>query len=99
MGNLNLRLSSSEIEARFAAAGFINITVKQFKIPIGAWPKDKAQREIGTWQLAVLAEGLEAFSLAIFTRLLNWSKEAMDELLAEVHRELRHKSFHWYWPL
>lgn len=99
LGNLNLRASSSELVGRFVAAGFINISVKEFKIPIGPWVKAKALKEIGLFQRLVLGDGLEGFSLAIFTRLLKWSKVSVDELLAEVKAELHNRDYHWYWPL
>jgi hypothetical protein len=92
-------MPSSELKLAFEKAGFINVTVLDFKIPIGPWAKNPKLKDIGMWQRVVLLDGLEAFSLAIFTRFLKWSKPDLLDLLAEVRREVSNTSYHWYWPL
>jgi hypothetical protein len=61
----------------------------------------KSQSTEGNWfiQRHALAEGFEGFSLAIFTRLLGWSKGNVDKLLAEVRAELFNGDYPWHWPL
>lgn len=92
-------MPSSELKLLFEMAGFINVTVLDFKIPIGLWAKNPKLKRIGKYQKAVLLDGLEAFSLAIFTRFLKWSEPDLLILLAEVRREVSNTSYHWYWPL
>jgi len=43
--------------------------------------------------------GLEAFSVAIFTRILGWTKPEVDVFLADVRKEMRDTKNHIYWNL
>lgn len=40
-------------------AGFVDITVKQLKIPFGTWPEDKRMSELGLWYKMALESDLE----------------------------------------
>lgn len=40
-------------------AGFVDITVRDIKIPFGTWPEDKKQAEIGVWFKMALESDLE----------------------------------------
>ena len=41
-----------------------------------------------------LKEGLEGFSLALFTRVLGWSVEEIQVLLSKVRKDLDDKNIH-----
>jgi hypothetical protein len=99
LGNINLRFSSAELKTQAENAGFVNVEINKYKIPIGTWARDKKLKLLGAYQKEVLMMGLEAFSLAIFTRLLGWSKNKVDSFLEGVRQELKTSSYHWYWPL
>jgi hypothetical protein len=43
--------------------------------------------------------GLESFSMALFTRVLNWSKEEVDVFLVSVRKEMKDPKIHAYWPM
>ncbi|EDN02639.1 predicted protein [Histoplasma mississippiense (nom. inval.)] len=58
-------------------AGFVNIKIQRFKIPIGPWSEGNKLKQLGIFALQDILEGLEAFSLHVFTQGLQWS---MDEL-------------------
>ncbi|GJC86677.1 putative methyltransferase tdiE [Colletotrichum liriopes] len=76
------------------AGDFVNITHQKFKIPIGDWPKDPHYKECGLINLMQILDGLEAFTLRLFTGVLGWTKEEVFVLLAEVRRELKSRAFH-----
>lgn len=77
-------------------AGFQNVQLQEHIVPVGTWPKDKTLKEIGRWfRLQFLESGLEAYSMALFTRA-GWSKEEMDVLLAHVRREMKSNKMHMY---
>lgn len=40
-------------------AGFVDITVRDYKIPFGTWPEDKKAAEIGLWMKIALETDLE----------------------------------------
>jgi hypothetical protein len=96
---ISLQISPGDLEVLFQEAGFVNVTIKEWPLPIGLWPKDPGLKKIGAFQSQVIHDGLEAFSLAIFTRALGWDLIKIEKLLEEVREELNNRSYHWYWPL
>ncbi|KAN0095936.1 S-adenosyl-L-methionine-dependent methyltransferase [Hyaloscypha variabilis] len=95
----DLRLTSETLRAAMEEAGFKEITVLEFKLPIGLWPADPRLREAGKFGLAAMLQGLQGISLATFTRLLGWQVEEMEVLLAQVRSEWRRRRVHSYWPI
>jgi len=78
-------------------AGFQDVTEKIYRLPVGAWPKDKKLKQLGKYQLANCAESLQAFSLMLFTEYLGWSVERLDEFMADVRRDLMNPRIHSYY--
>jgi hypothetical protein len=92
--------SDPEVMARqMNQAGFINVTVREFKMPIGPWPSDKRLREAGMFALVNLLEGIQGLSVKIFTGLLGWSMEELEILLMQCRTEMKKKSVHSYCPM
>ncbi|KAK1599180.1 methyltransferase domain-containing protein [Colletotrichum navitas] len=85
-----------KLEGWVKDAGFVNITHQKFKIPIGDWPKDPHYKECGLINLIQILDGLEGFTLRMFTSVLGWTKEEVFVLLAHVRRELKSRAFHAY---
>ena len=54
-------------------AGFIDVHEDIFKVPIGAWAKDKTFKEWGAWLKLFLLDGLEGFALRGLTIILEVS--------------------------
>ncbi|KAI3549743.1 hypothetical protein CABS03_08068 [Colletotrichum abscissum] len=79
--------------------GFVDVTIETYKWPINEWPKDPHYKEIGTWTHANFMEGLEAWTLAPYTRALNWTKEEVFVFLTEVRSNLKNRNIHAYWPI
>jgi hypothetical protein len=79
-------------------AGFINVTQRIFFTPIGAWPQNRALKEVGVYWRAVLMEGLEAIALRPLTGALGWSKEEVEVFLASVRKAYMDRSTHAYMP-
>jgi len=88
-----------KIKQQMMDAGFINVTVRPYKIPSGPWPKDKRLREAGIYHHVGMFEGLTGLSMRVFTRLLGWSVEEMELLLMQVRAELKKRDIHKYLPL
>ncbi|KAL8638409.1 MAG: hypothetical protein Q9228_004440 [Teloschistes exilis] len=65
-------------------AGFQDVQEIRYKLPIGPWPKDKF----------LIEEGLEAFTLRLFTQVLGWQQEEVQVLLANVRKDLRDPKIH-----
>ncbi|KAI5856820.1 S-adenosyl-L-methionine-dependent methyltransferase [Tricharina praecox] len=70
------------LKERLEQAGFVDVTEVCYKQPLGPWPKDKKLKQLGAMTLMMLEVGLQAYSLAAFTRILK-----MDP--AEAERRVR----------
>lgn len=51
------------------------------------------------WQLENFSSGIEAISVALFTRVLGWSTDELDVLLAQVRSELKNTKIHSYFDV
>lgn len=80
-------------------AGFVNITRLNFKMPIGPWAKDSQLREAGEYGRANLLFGFYGLSVKVFTQLLGWSVEDLEDLLDKCKQELNRRDIHGYWPM
>lgn len=81
------------------AAGFINVAVRPFKMPLGPWPKNKILREAGIYNMVGMVNGLTGLSVRVYTQILGWSLDEMELLLMQVRTELLRKGIHCYLPL
>lgn len=66
------------------------------KVPVGPWPRDKKMKEIGRFQQYQQISAVEAYTPALFTRVLGWDKVEVDILIAKVKKELKDKNLHLY---
>jgi SAM-dependent methyltransferase len=80
-------------------AGFINVSRRDFKVPIGPWPKDPRLKESGTLGLANIHYGIHGLSAKLFTGLLQYNNDEFEVLLAEVRREAKNRKIHRYMPV
>ncbi|KAG6995671.1 hypothetical protein G7Y79_00043g079550 [Physcia stellaris] len=96
---ITLLLSGEGIKEHMENAGFQNVEVRGFKIPIGPWPADKKLKEVGIFQLAGMLEGMESLTLALWTRYLGWDEKEVAVFLTGVKKEWRSAKVHSYWPL
>ncbi|KAJ0355838.1 hypothetical protein KNSL1_000324, partial [Colletotrichum chrysophilum] len=79
-------------------AGFVDVKIVPFKWPVGPWAKDPHYKELGEWAFANALEGLEAWTIAAFTRALKWSYAEVQTLLSEVRKDMNDRSIHHYTP-
>jgi hypothetical protein len=57
------------------------------------------QKKLGAWNHMQINEGLEAFTLRLFTKVLGWSIEEVQVLLDFVRKEFQNPRFHLYLKL
>ena len=77
------------------AAGFVDIHVRWYNWPIGAWAKHDKNKTIGRFLYVDFYEGLDVARL-LFTNVLKWNTEEFDALVAEVRNEMREQKIHLY---
>lgn len=66
------------------------------KVPTNPWAKDPKLKELARFHLVNLQESLEAYSLALLTRVLGMSYEEVQVFFADVRKELADRSLHLY---
>ncbi|KAL7276562.1 hypothetical protein RUND412_000442 [Rhizina undulata] len=74
--------------------GCVDVEEKLIKFPIGRWPKEKRAKELGIYWRQQCLDGAEAFTLALFTRVLGWEKEAVDDFLVGLRADLKNPKYH-----
>ncbi|GKT78863.1 TAM domain methyltransferase [Colletotrichum tofieldiae] len=80
-------------------AGFVDVVEKREKWPFNPWAKDQKHKELGFWSQESALKGIEAVSMAAFTRVLNWSPEEARVFCAEVRNEHKKIGVHAYWDI
>ncbi|KAI1372349.1 S-adenosyl-L-methionine-dependent methyltransferase [Hypoxylon crocopeplum] len=79
-------------------AGFVDIREHNFKTPLGSWPADAKEREIGHFNQAALEQDAEGFVTYLWTKVMGWSLVEIQVYATHLRRELRSKKLHPYYP-
>jgi len=77
-------------------AGFENVHDDIYKVPIGTWAKDRKLKELGLYNRDHCVLCFESYTPGLLGRVLGWSKEEYQVLLAEVSQEVRNPKLHLY---
>ncbi len=80
-------------------AGFEGVVETRRRWPHAPWPRDKALKELGVWSQAASLQGVEAITLALFTRVLGWSREETLVFCAKVRDDFKNRGIHAYWDV
>lgn len=98
--NLGIDLSATDNFPQWLAeAGFVDINVERYAWPLNRWPKDEKEKEKGMWTLQNVREGIQGFSMGLFTRGLGWKPEQVEVFLADVRKDMADRSRHVYAPI
>lgn len=79
------------MKARIEAAGFINVHVQDYKIPLGTWPKHPIYKDAGRVKAAEVKSGIEGWSLYLLTKFGEpepWSLEEAKVLVAKIKNDI-----------
>ncbi|KAH0556674.1 hypothetical protein GP486_005522 [Trichoglossum hirsutum] len=87
---------ANKLKRWFLEAGFVDVHEEVFKIPMNPWPKDPHYKHIGRISEVNWLDGLQAFTLAFFHRVLGWNQEEIEAYLVPVRRAIRDRSVHAY---
>lgn len=77
-------------------AGFEDVRKKTLKMPLGTWPAERKQKEIGAYFLLVAETGFEALGLAFLTRVLGMGREEVEALIQRCKNEVKSRKVHGY---
>ncbi|KAJ4414997.1 hypothetical protein N0V85_002905 [Neurospora sp. IMI 360204] len=79
------------------AAGFVNLTVKEFKMPTSPWPQDQNLKDVGLFASTAVSGDIEGIVQYVCGNVMGWSQEEMAICTAHLRKELKDKSIHGYW--
>ncbi|KAJ4009243.1 hypothetical protein NW752_009542 [Fusarium irregulare] len=80
----------------FEDAGFEEIRVVDYKIPVGDWPKDPKLREVGKFVRACLENDIEGYTLMMWQDVLQWPKEEYQMFLLSIRKAIKNPKIHTY---
>jgi SAM-dependent methyltransferase len=69
--------------------GFVDVSVSEKIIPMGAWPEDKEEQKVGKHFLVTQLSGIEALCLRPLTEQLGWKIEDVKEIISAVTERTR----------
>jgi hypothetical protein len=88
--------SAPKIEGCLRDAEFQNISAEKVKAPVGRWPKDKRQKEIGAWNLLRLETSVVGMYMRLGTSLMGLTPEEVQALCARLKSVLRDQKWQMY---
>jgi metalloendopeptidase OMA1, mitochondrial len=62
----------------YTEVGFVDVHERVVKVPINSWARDPKLKALGHYWAENWLAGLNGFSLALFSRVLGWSKKEID---------------------
>ncbi|KFZ01332.1 hypothetical protein V500_00801 [Pseudogymnoascus sp. VKM F-4518 (FW-2643)] len=77
-------------------AGFTDIEEKVVKVPLGPWATGRQLKELGRYERWHMNQSVEAHSMALYTRVLNYSTDEANILFARVRNEFNDRNLHLY---
>ena len=91
--------AADNFTAQLRSAGFADIRVRTEVWPLGSWPRDEKLRTRAAFASRNLADGLEGFSMSLFTKMLGWSEEQVRTLVDRAIEQIDNGSDHIYLPV
>ncbi|KXH52983.1 methyltransferase domain-containing protein [Colletotrichum nymphaeae SA-01] len=80
-------------------AGFVDVVEVHRIWPLHDWPKNDHLKEIGRYSQESSLQGCEASALALFTRVLGWTRDETLVFCSGVRKDLHNRNIHAYWDI
>ncbi|KAJ5471467.1 hypothetical protein N7530_008824 [Penicillium desertorum] len=85
---------------RIRNAGFVDVHEKNYKWPIGPWPRDQKLKEAGIVNFQHWINGIEGWCMWLLTKFGHpqpWDKDEVHVYVAKLRKELKNSRFHiWH---
>lgn len=86
-------------DSQLKDAGFQDVTKETLTWPTNTWATSKKLKLLGAYTTMTISDHLEAWSMALFTRYLKWSKVEVLVFVATVRNEMRDRNIHAFWNM
>ncbi|CAI4213956.1 unnamed protein product [Parascedosporium putredinis] len=80
-------------------AGFVDITERRFRLPIGAWSLDPKLKEVGHFVFAFVDGGIEGFGLYLLSQVMGWKYEECQLFIAQMRHAVKNKKHNLYYEM
>ena len=90
---------ADKAEGWIREAGFEEVNVRWYKVPVGKWPKDGRMKEVGICNFHYCYEGAEGWALYLLTKVLGWKVEEAQIFVAKFRNALKDGRNHGYYPV
>lgn len=87
------------LQDRFREAGFVDIHTKEYKWPIGPWPRNQRFKEAGVVNYQHWMFGMEGWAMWLLTKFggpAPWSQDEVIVYIAKLRAELKDPQYHIY---
>jgi len=76
--------------------GFVDVVHDCRKVPLSPWSSDPKMKELGRYLQVQMSDAVESYGLAPLTRVLGWSMERTQTIIAGARMDLRNRNYHLY---
>ena len=87
---------ASKLDPFIQAAGFVGIHHEAMKLPLGTWPVEKKQKEIGAYFMLCTEDGFEAYGIGLLTKVQGLPLDEANELIKNATKESHSRHIHSY---
>ncbi|TGZ77453.1 S-adenosyl-L-methionine-dependent methyltransferase [Ascodesmis nigricans] len=99
---VNPDLQGADYKRMLEEAGFVDVQLRAYKIPWGAWAKNRTYKMVGAILGDVAATGIEAHGLQLMTAVLGMTEGEARRVCGEAVegvRTGREHAYHWQWQV
>ncbi|KAK7416831.1 hypothetical protein QQZ08_011854 [Neonectria magnoliae] len=78
-----------QMEQKMREAGFVDIQHRQWKVPIGGWPRDPKLKQIGLYNGMFIDQSLDGFAVFPIGEILGWTFEEVTVLVSQMRLAIK----------
>ncbi|KAG5296669.1 hypothetical protein I7I48_05565 [Histoplasma ohiense] len=82
------------LEQWITDAGFVNVHVKKYRVPLGTWAKGGKNKRMGAYNLMQFVEAIEGGAMAVMTRYEGWAPQEVQILTSKARSDARRPDVH-----
>ncbi|OBS27714.1 hypothetical protein FPOA_01656 [Fusarium poae] len=83
-------------ERSITEAGFTDVRIFDYKLPVGGWPNNRKLAETGEYVRLTMENDLEGYTFYTWHHVLNWSREEYKQFVASMLKALSNRRLHGY---
>ncbi|KAF8457734.1 hypothetical protein BGX38DRAFT_1086063, partial [Terfezia claveryi] len=80
---------TESIQRELLRAGFVDVRQEVLMLPLGMWHPQREMKELGSYGLLNMLDGVEGFTLRLFTKYLGWNEQDCARLVEDVRNEFK----------